>query len=273
MNYWLYKRFGYELWILLAAVFVFSGTNSALGTAIFFRGSVIDSGGQPTRARLGWHWSADFNARHVNSDHVNDRRFAPLIPDPSYATDPSGHFTLAIDPKALPRILMIIDDADREGTARKINADSFDSCHEFRLSSLSELDIDIDASALSGQQNSINVWFFSSLLSGRSLGEFYLDHRPFLDPSPRRPRKIRLQLPTGDYDFAVRSSISRIERFQVGIAPRRNQREFIHVKLRPPEIDSLSRLCATGKVNTKSIPTLSDWRGKWVIVEFWAYWC
>jgi thiol-disulfide isomerase/thioredoxin len=232
---------------------MFSSSHAAGGTTVRITGKVADKDGRPiAHARVAENWFAE--------------QTAPLEPDHPVITDADGRFSLSVTVFKRDTILMAIDSTGNLGGLAVIPAKVPTGPVRIEIEPLVEVHARFTCKEL-----------------GKSPGETYANI--FLAAGNLRVAGARshtstftIRLPPGRYQFRGGESYrytgaTRDVTLTVGHAVDLGD---IDLKLTP-----ITRL--VGKkpptwhiTDARGVPKNvqpSDFKGKWVVVEFWGYWC
>lgn len=223
------------------------------GTVVEIAGQVVDGGGKPVAGALvGEHW------------HIQDGR--PMEPDRPTRADGDGRFVLEIERNGRDRLIKAIDPSGKLGGLVVISAQGPDGAVRIELAPLVEV---------RGR--------FESEQAGRSLGMVAtivnrLPERLRVVATQSESERFVLTLPPGRYEIIGKESGRHLEPVrEVRLAPGRP----VDLGTIVLPLTSITRLAGkapppwhiTAARGVAKTVTLSDYRGKWLVLEFWGFWC
>jgi thiol-disulfide isomerase/thioredoxin len=236
-----------------------AGVMAAQGGSVTIKGHILDSGGKPVAgAEVASMWSA--------GGGVKDLTKRGQAGFQSAKSDGEGRFTLKVEIGDRDATLMAIDPGRTSGSTAVVPAADAGREIEIRLAPLVRVHGKIDSRELGKSPAWTNIYV--ELLPG---------NRRILQ-CPSDTAEFSMILPPGEYEFfAYGGDVTGVRRMLV-------------LDVAQPDIDlGTLDLPATflGKHKGKELPLwsvadargvgrgvkIADYRGKWVLVDFWGHWC
>jgi len=217
------------------------------------KGCVIDANGRPVPgAKVGRMWRAGAG--------LKQDAFAPVV------TDDNGRFTAKVDFYGRDAVLMAIDTSRTSGGTVIVPASGSKNEVEIRLAPLAHVHGKLESKDLGRPITWSNVYI--NLMPGRIR----------LLQNTSQTADFSLLLPPGEYDMnAYGSDVAGIHK---PLTIRPTDRDIDLGTLNLPatflarhvgkELPPWKIADARG---VKKDVTLADYRGKWVLVDFWGHWC
>lgn len=226
-------------------------------------GRVVDGDGKPVAgAEVATMWSA-------GRDDDDDKKSGKQTGFGSATTDADGRFTARVSFYDRDQALMAIDADQKRGGTLVINeGNTKDKEVEIRLAPLVKVRATIVSSELGDKPFWTNTYV--NLLPGKMIR--------LLQCSRIKEKEISVLLPPGEYQFhTYGSEVTQVNR-TVKLAGDQPEVDLGTLDLpatflarhKGKELPPWSLADARG---VKKDVTLADYRGKWVLVDIWGYWC
>ena len=216
-----------------------------------FHGTVVGRDGKPVAGALvDTYWAV-----------VSGK----LAPRAGTRTDAAGRFRIRVNtiPKR-PHPLMAVDETVTFGAAIPLDADHSEADLTLQLVPMVPVRGELTSKNLGMP---IENCFLSITLEKTILGLVGLNF----------PGKFSLQLPPGDYRLAYHAADCVAAKGSTSVAARAKEVDLGTVDLKPTVLSQLygkappEWTVSDARGVDKSVK-LSDYRGKWVLIEFWGYW-
>lgn len=223
----------------------------AFGGQVPVSGLVVDEQGRPVaRAQVAMTWAFE-NGR--------------LEPQQPLTTDAEGRFKGVLLPRGEGSIPLMVLDAGRErGVAAVFDLKQLESPVELKIASLPTVRGRIDASKLAPTPHDVRL-------------DIFAPGNVRVIESTIRPGPFRMQLPAGRYSFWVISPGTSPLETPVTIEAGAKVVDLEPIVLEPTGAPGAGKpappLTVTEARGVPKDVKLSDYKGKWVILEFWGYWC
>ncbi|WP_240907429.1 redoxin domain-containing protein [Paludisphaera rhizosphaerae] len=246
------RRNATRWWMGLSALALWASLANA--QAVKIEGRVLDAAGAPAAGvEVAPHWS-------VNEKTGEQRPFEGA------ATDADGRFSFKLETYGRDAVLTAFD-ADRKNAAMVVvPKDATDKPVELRLSPAVRIHGKLDSKELGRVPNWMNIYMYTADRKGR----------PF-ERQTTTP-EFSLIVPAGEYEFHAYGSDVRdaLRRLKL-------QSDQPEVDLGTVDLPAQALALLKGKPmppwkiadarGVKKDVTIADYRGKWVLVDFWGYWC
>jgi thiol-disulfide isomerase/thioredoxin len=221
-------------------------------TVVRVAGRVVDANGNPVAtARIAEFWFAE--------------QSATLEPERPALSDSDGQFSLEVEFHGRDSVLMAIDGTETLGGLATVSSKSPGEPIEIELKPLVEV-----------------CFRYASQQPDRSLGETYVtiavgDQRLRVAGGRSRAAEFAIKLPPGQYtiqgDEARHDEDVRQFTLEAG-----KDKDLGEIELQPSELTRLIGQPApawhiTDARGVSKDVQPPDFRGKWVVLEFWGYWC
>lgn len=241
-------------------------------------GTVCDSTGTPIADSLvGFYWAySDISLSPLtdlsgNVPGRNEYEYQ-LVPKVSTKSDRHGKFKLDSKLEQLPTVLMAIDTTNALG-GHVLIPDNYDGSEiTLTLRSMGRVTLELDLTELDGADSLININIFTGE-QRRNLG--YICAQCV---QKHRMMSVSCALPIGEYEILAKTDSSNLALVPVILADSSSPSVVKSIRLSKDKLAYLSgkippRIVAAAVVGGGPVIDLDKYRGRWVIVEFWAYWC
>jgi hypothetical protein len=193
-------------------------------------------------------------------------KLVPEVPEEAMTTDAQGEFKGVVGYNGRPLTLLAVDAEGKLGGTVPVDEKSIDSALTIRMEPLivvrGELKAPETGVVPAGTGISISAGTGSSIIRGLTGGP-----------------KFQFRLPPGEFKFTVyrTAAVQKVVRKQLSLSRESPQFDLGVLDL---------QLTILGRLQGKELPpwsvaeargidkgvTLSDLKGKWVVLEFWGYW-
>jgi thiol-disulfide isomerase/thioredoxin len=247
-------KFRYSATLALACILLAAGPTAAQNTGVKLTGQVTDSEGRPV---AGANVADMWQVREDNGEQAGFR---------SATTGADGRFTVSVDFYGRDRALMALDSARTSGGSVVVHPADAKKEVEIRLGPLTRVHGKFESQDLGRAVPWTNVYI--NLLPGKLR----------LLQNSSRKAEFSLVLPAGEYEMhAYGSDVKGINK-PLTIKPGDRDQDLGTLNLpatflarhQGKQLPDWKIVDARG---VKKDVTLADYRGKWVLVDFWGYWC
>jgi thiol-disulfide isomerase/thioredoxin len=262
---------------LLASLLVLASAAIAAGEVVKFAGKVVDDKGKPVKdATVGTLWVAA------------DKK---LVPQESVSVGKNGTFEAEFDVNGeKPVALMAFDKAQKRGGFVVVTPPNFREPQKITIDTLVSVSGHFDVSNIRGNPETVEMVFESSP-----------DRSPLMRIELPAKKKATIKIPAGKYTLHLgcdggeraareilipnKASHDLGEKMVLSPVTSRHARTDDGPKDDKPPADAggkkaekkaaaaLPKLNVTDALGVNKDVKLENYRGKWVVLEFWGYWC
>lgn len=252
---------------LVGSLFSIALVAAAAGEVVKFSGKVVDDKGKPVKdATVGVLWSGA------------DKK---LTPQQSAVVSKSGTFEAEFEVDGeKPVALMAFDKAQKRGGFVIVTPPAFRDSQKIEIDNLVSVSANFDVSSIRGNPETVEM-VFESLPDRAPLMRMELPARKRAvvkipagkytlhlgcDGGEREPREILI--PTkGAHDLGEKLVLSPV----TGKHAKKDENPVRNGKAKAPS--ALPKFNVTDAIGVDKTVKLEDYLGKWVVLEFWGYWC
>ena len=237
---------------VIAASLLLGLAVSALAQTVVVRGVVVDSAGRPAEGiAVSPFWE------------VAEGRARPVGPSARSGVD--GTFQVAVSPSWASEAWTALDTEGSRGAVVPFDPEA-KGPRVFRLSPLVQVEGTITHHEVGDEPMATSLWVYTLPQMQR-----------VLECSPPPNGEVRLQLPAGEYEVIARgnrevASERRSMTLSIGEVFRLGELDLKATLLRRMIGQEPPPLQVTDARGVEKSVQLKDFRGKWVVLEFWGFW-
>jgi len=234
----------------LAVVGLVAMANAQVPTLV--TGTVVDADGKPVVGALV--------GQELFNGHDGQ---GTRLRGPQATTDAEGKFRLEIRPYGDPA-LVTFDRSGRRGTVAFLKAADLNQPITLRVAPMVSLKARISSPELP------DLKYRSVMVMTKQRQRIAEANGPVAD--------LSVEVPPGDYDLLILGSNTTPYRASITVPAGKTEHDLGDVKLEATELVRLKgkpapELTVTDARGVPKTVQLSDFKGKWVALEFWGYWC
>lgn len=262
---------------LLASLIVVALAADAAGEVVKFTGKVVDDKGKPVKdATVGTLWVAA------------DKK---LVPQQSVSVGKNGTFEAEFDVDGeKPVALLAFDKIQKRGGFVVVTPPDFREAQKITIDTLVSVGGHFDVSNIRGNPETVEMVFESSPdraplmrieLPAKKKAAIKIPAGKYMlhlgcDGGERAPREILIPN-KASHDLGERMVLSPVTskhaRKDDEAKDEKGAKDAGGKKADKKSVAALPRLNVTDALGVNKDVKIEDYRGKWVVLEFWGYWC